>query len=247
MKHILYTILAAATLLASCSKPKPSTTPLHPSQPAIVATTDDEIRNLVTAMTGSDDWTRIMSADLLSLMDEAEHLAIGITDGSSYTAFDWNCKTHNNGSQQHSNDIVAINITQDSVTVDMKYTDQRHNIDYTLVMKHENGRWCIDDIQWPEQTPPLDTERHIAGAIADDAINNLTTGDVDFLIGTNMNALIPDEGNINDNPYETHPQAIEYAIKCIETAHNYLKQNRNYTTQHEQQILTTLQHLKQMK
>lgn len=249
MKIYILVLAALAALLTSCGdKPKPSTTPLHPSQNGIVATTDDEMRSLVTSMTGSTEWSKLLSSEFYSIMDEARYLVMGNSGGESYVPFDWTCKTLASGTGTYRNEIVQVNISNDSVSVDMRYIDGRHNKPYTMVMKHENGHWCIDDIRWPGQQPPYDTERHAAGAYADDAISNLTTGDAAYIIASRLDALVPDAGDITPgNPYETHPEAIDYSIKCIETAHNFLKKNRGYTTDCEQKILSTLQHIKNMK
>lgn len=249
MKKYILTLTAVMALLTACGdKPKPSTTPLHPAQPGIVATTDDEIRSLVTSMTGSTEWSKFLTADFLSMMDEARHLVMGNEGGETYVPFDWTCKTLASNDGNYRNEIEQINISSDSVTVDMKFIDSRHNKPYTLVLKHEKGHWCIDDVRWPDQQPPFDTERHTAGAYADDAITNLTTGDAAYIIATRLDALVPDAGDLtSDNPYETHPEALDFSIKCIETAHNFLKKNRGYTPQCEQKVLATLQRIKNMK
>lgn len=249
MKKYIFALISLAILLTACGdKAKPSTTPLHPSQPGIVPTTEDEIHNLVTSMTGSTEWDRLLSAEFLSVMNEAQYLVMGNSNGECYEPFDWTCKTKAGGTQGYTNEIKQVNISDDSVTVDMAYVDAKHNKPYTLVMKHEKGHWCIDDVRWTGQEPPFDTERHIAGAYADDAINNLTTGDAGYIIATRLDALVPDDGDMTSgNPYETHPQAIDYSIKCIETAHNFLKKNRGYNANLEQKVLTTLQHIKNMK
>lgn len=231
MKHYIFSILAVITLLSSCGNSTPSTTPVHPAEPSIVPTTDDEMRNLVTAMTASNEWDKIMSKDFLSIMDEARHMTLGNRDNLAYDSFDWTCHTQND---DYTHAIDSIHIGTDSVNVDMTYTDASHQIAYTLVMKHERGKWCIDDVKWAGKDAPADTERHMAQAAIDDAANYLTSCDANFIVESRILPLAREAGTA---------QAPELA-KSIETVRNYLKQNRGYTPEHEQQIANVVQQLK---
>ncbi len=245
MKKMILALVGLVMVMTGCGeKKKPSTTPLHPSQPGIVATTDDEMRELVTSMTGSDDWKMILSSNFYSVMDEAQHLVMGNKEGDVYTPWDWSCKTRGASAGNYTHAVGSIAIGQDSVTVAMTYRDATQSKGYTLVMKHENGRWCVDDVVWATG----DSERRAAEAYATDAINNLSTGDASYLLDTRLDGMVPDAGSLSSsNPYETHFQALDYSIKCIETAHHYLKQNRSFTPALEKRLLTTLQSLKNRK
>lgn len=241
MKKFCLALCAVTILLSACShNSKPSTTPLHPSHPAVVPVSEDEMHGIITAMTTSTDWQSIVSADLLSLMNEAQYLVMGNATGETYSPFDWSCHTLASGSANYSNNIKKINITDHSVTVDMMHVGGTHCKPYTLVMKHEKGHWCIDDIYWTEQQPPRDTERHHVSAYSDDAITNLTTGDAAYIVATRLDVFVPE-------PAYVTPEGIDYSIKCVETAHNFLKKNRGYSTELEGKILSTLQHLNNLK
>lgn len=236
MKKNLYAIAAALVLLSSCGgNTKPSTTPVHRQEPSIVATTPDEMRNVMADMLNNPDASQSMSADLRSITDEAAHLIIGNTDNTRYTPFDWYGKQLSDDSQQHSNDVGDIHVSSDSVTIEMTYSDATHKVPYILVMKHEQGKWLIDDIVWTGQQPPLDTERHAAGAYADEAINRLTTGDAQTAVN-----------RINDlaTQCKSNPTLIPGAVKDIETALHYLKENRGYTEDNGKAIEAILQQLK---
>ncbi len=244
MKKMTMAFTAMLILLSGCGKSKPSTTPLHPSQPSIVAVGADEMRELVTSMTGSEDWEMNLSVDFYTLMDEAQHLVMGNASGDIYTPFDWRCKTRGSSEGNYVNEVGAINISQDSVTVAMTYRDGTQSKGYSLVMKHENGRWCIDDVLWGGE----ESERQAAEVYATDAINHLSSGDAGKILDTSLGGMLPDDGNRTpDNPYASHPQSLDYSIKCIETAYNYLKQNRSFTPALEQRLLTSLQTLKNKK
>lgn len=240
MKRIIFPIFALLVLLSACKdKTPPSTTPLHPSETGIVPTNEDEMTNLVHAMTDNDEWHLFMTEGLLSLMDEASHLTLANRDSVAYTPFNWNCKIHANEAQEHNNAIEKVNIGEDSVTIDMLYTDAANKIAYTLVMRYTKGHWCIDDIKWTGKEAPADTERHIAQAYIDDAVNQLTTTDAGFMVANRIKPIA--------DACKNNPSLAENAIKDIETAHNYLKQNRGYTPELEQDIAEVLQEIKAIK
>lgn len=227
MKVYFFTILAALVLLTACGKaPKPSTTPLHHSEPAIVPTNEDEMRNLVLSMVDAENKDEFLSNEFRSLLVEAQHLVAGNRDSIPYTAFDWTC---NDG-------IDAVNITQDSVTVDISCAGAGARKNYTLVMRHEHGKWCIDDILWQGLDTTIDTERHAAQAYIDDAINYLTSSDANYIVDNRLTMMV--------KHCQSHPEDKPMVALNIETAHNFLKQNRGYTPELEMKILTLLQKVK---
>lgn len=239
MKHYLYiaSIATAACLsLASCGEAsKPSTTPVHTAEPSIVATTEDEMRNVVADMLAVTDASASMTQGLRQVTDEAAHLVIGNPDGVRYVPFDWYGRQLSDDSQEHSNTVGKVHVSKDSVNIEMNYSDATHNFPYVMVMKHEQGKWLIDDIIFPGAEAPKDTERHAAGAYADAAINNLTSGDAPYTVQAR---IVPLAEACRNNPAAT-PQAV----KDIETAHNFIKQARGYDEKLEETIQATLKAL----
>ena len=236
MKQYILSIVAIAALLASCSKPAPSTTPLHPAEDYIVPTTQDEMQHLAEAMTASDDWGKFMSSELLSLMDEATHLTMGNCDSVAYVPFDWTCRAQGDN---YTNDIDSIYIGTDSVNIAMLHTVGAQHTPFTLVMKHIHGKWCVDDIKWQGKASPADTERHLAQDYIDNAVNWLSTSDAGYIVDSRIKPLA--------TRVKQQPELKDQLVKDIETVHNYIKQNRGYDSRLEQIIALTLQDIKNQK
>ena len=225
MKQYAFTLIAMLVLLVSCSKPKPDTTPLHPSEPAVVPTSEEEITHLVETMVATGERDKAFTAEFMSLMNEASHLVAGNRDSVAYTPFNWPA-----GSV-----IEQVNISADSVTVDMAASACA----YTLVMRHSSGRWCVDDVRWPGNAAPRDTERHSAQNYIDDAVNQLTTADAGYIVSSRIEPLV--------DYCKMHPDSAQWAVVDVQTAQNYLKQNRGYDQRLEQRILMVLGTLKNIK
>lgn len=229
---ILYSIIALglASMVASCTG-NGNTITVKPGEPTIVPTTEQEIYDVVTSLMASDSMPQYMSADLASLSAEARDLIAGNAEGNPYVPFDWNVKTLPDASHPGQNNIDEITVTPDSVTVTMTHRGKNGLTSYVLIMRHEKGRWLIDDVRWPGQQPPFDTERHALSAYMTDAIDNLTGGDANYIVETRIVPLMPDYSNDESAAYyDAHPQAVERVRAVILTAKHYLEQNRSYTT-----------------
>lgn len=247
MKHIIVITTMVLALLSSCAdKPKPSTTPLHPSQPTVIATTPEQMRDVVTQLMSTDSLREIMSEDLYSLTTEAQHLIVGNANGEPYIPFSWNMRQLN--SPQGNNEILQVNVGSDSVTVEMEHKGPSGITPYTLVMRYENHHWCVDDILWTDKTSPADSERHAISNYSADAIAYLTGGDAHYIVEANLLPIVPDFSNEETaSLYRMHPGAIDDAILTIETAQHFLKQNRGYTDELDHRISNILQDLRSQK
>lgn len=217
-------------LVVSCGDSAKNSVPVSNQAKRVVATTEQEIFDVVTALMGSNELSSFMSKELASMSSEASLLQVGNASGDVFVPFDWNVKTLPDASQPGRNVVDDIIISSDSVNVAMTHTGKNGTTHYVLVMIYEDGRWCVDDVLWPGKPAPADTERHVVSSYSSDAIDNLTGGDAAYIVEAQLLPVLPDVSTDEGRAYcNAHPEVLERSRLVVETARHYLKQNRSYT------------------
>ena len=73
----------------SCGDSAKSSVPVSTQAKRVVATTEQEIFDVVTALMGSNELSSFMSKELASMSSEASLLQVGNASGDVFVPFDW--------------------------------------------------------------------------------------------------------------------------------------------------------------